>query len=780
MKTSSIYIPILAISLTAVLITGCRKGLSEGENEASENGLVQINFQNGAASITTVGNSNGWESSAPHTKADPESGPEVTSPDRLPVGTTFRLVVYNAGDDPKTTEPVAQNTYKVADSEGKVLATLVDEFGTALDGSDTSAIILRRGDYDFYYFSPAIPIGKSTAATYSDLIQDVDYMALYQRQSVDPSKGRLHGVTGVNFYRMASYIDIKIAPKEGEIMGTLEVDPSYGLEVYGFTNSGYYEIGGYPYYMTTEGTGGMIAYSALDFAAVPNQTATISTEEAGGGHIVLPGVATDFRISGVVLSDGATKRVSTSLGTQIFEPGYRYLIELGISRVAEDPTIDITVLPWNEVDWNDTEIGGKYPPVDASVSPDPEAGYIDVMGDEFTVTLTSPVMWTTPVKIRAWDDELGKAVAEGTVAYSSAQGGGSGTVTIDQNTKETLRRMHFQYQWAEQWYEIPQLAQQQGSLIDVGATILLENPDPNKQCTWQEAYDYCQSKNTGGQTGWRLPTTNDMAFYWCITPALSADKNETLIPERTYWTSRMFDETQAYVMSSSGGFLSMNDYKQNAAYLTNNYNVRCVKSAERDYDATYPKIQNHTIANGKHAIIIELQDNDGYGLPSMALFSDKLEQTMEGYELSESNRMSKKFRVQVQETTTSSLRWADAKSYCDNLVEDGYNNWRLPSQREALLIMQLGLSEEGVAFGNSDQNGDPLGISLVSPNLYLYNQAGVTPVFSDEELSIWHWTANQVSNKSSATYSHVSFPDANCGRSSVNSLLYVRCVRDEW
>ena len=361
MKTSNIYLLTLSLLLTATLTTGCRKGLADGENGASANGMTQVSFQSGALMIAQVGNSNGWESSVPHTKADPETGPEVTTPDRLPVGTTFRLVVYNAGDDPKTAEPVAQNTYKVADTEGKVLATLVDEFGTALDGSDTSAIILRRGDYDFYYFSPAIPIGKTSVATYSDLGQDIDYMALYQRQSVDPSKGRLHGVTEVNFHRMASYIDIRIAPREGEVMGTLEIDPDYGLEVFGFTNTGYYEIGGYPYYLATEGTGGMVTYSAADFGAVPDQTATISTEEVDGGHIVLPGVASDLRISGVVLSDGATKRFSTSLGTQIFEPGYRYLIELGISRVAEDPTANITVLPWNEVDWDDTNIGGGIP-----------------------------------------------------------------------------------------------------------------------------------------------------------------------------------------------------------------------------------------------------------------------------------------------------------------------------------------------------------------------------------------------------------------------------------
>ncbi|HIW10975.1 MAG TPA: fimbrillin family protein [Candidatus Rikenella faecigallinarum] len=778
MKTSSIYLLTIGLLLTTALATSCRKGLSEGENGASANGMTQVGFQSGALTITQVGNSNGWESSVPHSKADPETGPEVTTPDRLPVGTTFRLVVYNAGDNPKTAEPVAQNTYKVADTEGKVLATLVDEFGTALEGTDTSAIILRRGDYDFYYFSPAIPIGKTSVATYSDLGQDIDYMALYQRQSVDPSKGRLHGVTEVNFYRMASYIDIKIAPREGEIIGTLEVDPNNGLEVFGFTNTGYYEIGGYPYYLATEGTGGMVAYSATDFGAIPDQTATISTEEVDGGHIVLPGVASDLRISGVVLSDGATKRFSTSLGTQIFEPGYRYLIELGISRVAEDPTVDITVLPWNEVDWDDTNIGGKYPPVDASVTPDPTAGYIDVRGDEFTVTLTSPVMWTTPVNIRAWGDEKEEVVATGTVSYSSAQNGGSGTVSIGQNTQETLRRMHFQYQWAEQWYDIPQLAQQQGSLLDVGATILLENPDPNKLCTWQEAYDYCQSKNTDGQSGWRLPTTFEMSFYWCITPALSAEKNETMNPDNSYWIDRFYiDATHncGYVIASSLGYISWNAHDQEPAEPTRQFYVRCVKSAHRDYETSYPKVNAAT--DGTNSYIITLYDSQsGAGLPRAMLYPNRLDKSLVDMEYSDNNRISRKFRIQSKENETL-MYWADAQSYCDNLVEDGYDNWRLPSQREAQLIMQLGLSETGTVTGSSDHNGSLVAQSLIDPDSYLYKQPGMDP--ADETVQVAYWTATLVST-TEGQCCQVSYMLANCGRyKGTASKIHARCIRDE-
>ena len=765
MKTSSIYLLTFSLLLTATLATGCRKGLSEGDNGASANGMIQVSFQSGALTIAQVGNSNGWESSVPYSKADPETGPEVTTPDRLPVGTTFRLVVYNAGDNPKTAEPVAQNTYKVADTEGKVLATLVDEFGTALEGTDTSAIILRRGDYDFYYFSPAIPIGKTSVATYSDLGQDIDYMALYQRQSVDPSKGRLHGVTEVNFYRMASYIDIKIAPREGEIIGTLEVDPNNGLEVFGFTNTGYYEIGGYPYYLATEGTGGMVAYSATDFGAVPDQTATISTEEVDGGHIVLPGVASDLRISGVVLSDGATKRFSTSLGTQIFEPGYRYLIELGISRVAEDPTVDITVLPWNEVDWDNTDIGGKYPPIDASVTPDPTDGYVSVVGEEFTVTLASPAMWTTPVNIRAWDVEKEEVVATGTVTYSSSQGGGSGTITIGQNTQETMRRMLFQYEWAEKWYEIPKLAQQQGSLLDVGANILFQNPDPRTKYSWTDGINYC----SGLGEGWRLPTENELLYASVISGVFT---DEAAFQTAYYWSATNYipkASTEAWFVYPTSGdalYASINS-GFNLMVKTYALPIRCVKpKPETAAKATYPYITRSQ--DGYNSFIVVLNDKNG-GIPTSALAQQRYTETQHN-----STTVSRKFRIQNQSVDLTTKKWPEARNYCDNLVAEGCNDWRLPSRLELSLIWVLGASSD---VGNGDQNdtGSGDGSIPVSQSKYLSNTEGFNTFQSDQYIASTYGESSSIPGLWLAGM--VDFSSGMSG--SFDRSKYVRCIRDE-
>ena len=752
MKTSSIYLLSLSLLLTATLATGCRKGLAEGENGASANGMTQINFQSGALTIAQTGN-NGWASSVPHSKATPETGPEVTTPDRLPVGTTFRLVVYNAGDDPKTAEPVAQNTYKVADAEGKVLATLVDEFGTALEGTDTSAILLRRGEYDFYYFSPALPLGRNAVATYSDLGQDVDYMALYQRQSVDPSKGRLHGVTEVNFYRMASYIDIRIAPREGEIMGTLEVDPNYGLELFGFPNSAYYEIGGYPYHLTTEGAGGIVNYSAADFGAVPDLTATISTEEANGGHIVLPGVATDLRVSGVVISDGATKRFSTSLGTQIFEPGYRYLIELGISRVADDPTVEITVLPWNEVNWDNTDIGGFYTPVKTSlVSPDPTA--IAYTGAEFSVTLTGVWDGTIPVRVIAEGEETAMAATQAT-------SGTPVTLTVPESIYPTPEQtILFQYQWNNRWVDIKRGTQAQGNIY-FGGTIEISTEENNTLMTWDDANTYCENKGEG----WRMPTQNELYYIYCCIPII-AGTDATFLKE-SYWSATPYSTGRYTTFNFSNGV------EVNNGTATENY-VRCVRKKETS-GKTYPYIM--ASSDAKQQGIVVLRDEEG-GVDEAALFPDRETASPTGDEQSTDNRMSRKFRIGRHWAGMQSIEVA--RTACDTTTMEGFSDWRLPTQRELMMIE--------ACWGYRATSGNlfdrPTGPTIVEPTLTLFYLYSHNVIYNLPEANgMYPWmSATQDSENSGQVWGVHLMPMGGPVYKSSYPLTQamIFCVRDEW
>lgn len=247
----------------------------------------------------------------------------------------------------------------------RIVAAAVDERGNATADA-ARELVLRRGAYDFYYFSPAVSANTAlpNPGTYTGLANGADYMALAHRETIDPSKGSKHYIPEVCFYRMGSYIDVRIRPRAGEVVGTLEVTGD-GLQLWGLPASGRYEIGDYPYRLITEGRGGMVEFAASDFAAEEGTTATASTLGVGGGRAVLPGYAGELQVKVTLTSDGKEMKLDASLAGHNFAPGYRYVVELGVGRIADNPELDIEILPWNEYDWGDGGIGGGgYLPIE--------------------------------------------------------------------------------------------------------------------------------------------------------------------------------------------------------------------------------------------------------------------------------------------------------------------------------------------------------------------------------------------------------------------------------
>ena len=576
----------------------------------------------------------------------PDPGPDVENPDGLPVGTTFRVVVYEAGADPQSESPVDQNTYKIADAKGTIVASAVDEFGNATDDA-ARELVLRRGAYDFYYFSPAVPASTSmpNPGRYTDLANGADYMALAHREVIDPSKGPKHYIPEVCFYRMGSYIDVRITPREGEIMGTLEVSGD-GLQLWGLPGSGRYEIGEYPYRLITEGSGGMVEFSPTDFAAEEGATATVTTLGTGGGHAVLPGYARDLQVKVTLTSDGKELKLDASLAGHTFAPGYRYVVELGVGRIADNPELSIDILPWNEYDWGDGNIGGELP--------------IDT--------------------------------------------GGSGTVL---------------------------------------------DSDPGQKMSWQEAIDYCSSKGDG----WRLPTQNELFYYWCVQPSIPAGSK---FLSDYYWSA---------TVSSSGLVWGVNFVLggTNTYAKTGSIFVRCVIDKAQG-EEKYPYVT--TASDG--GVIVVLRDENG-GIDEASLFSSRVTETKTGNEASADNRMSRKFRV--QKSNPGQKTWSDAVSYCDNLTEEGYSDWRLPSQRELMMIWLLG-GNSNVTSGDKNDTGVG-GASKPVNTPYIYQQSGFTAFSAN-----YNWSATLWSDNDYAW--HMNFSNGSMNHNGTMGISsYVRCIRDE-
>ena len=200
-----------------------------------------------------------------------------------------------------------------------------------------------------------------------------------------------------------------------------------------------------------------------------------------------------------------------------------------------------------------------------------------------------------------------------------------------------------------------------------------------------------------------------------------------------------------------------------AVYAT----VAVAGSAAAQSGVKYPYVT--TASDG--GVIVVLRD-DKRGIDEASLFSSRVTETKTGNEASTDNRMSRKFRVQKAQSQSSKVAWSDAVSYCDNLTEEGYSDWRLPSQRELMMIWLLGGSSN-VTSGNKNDTG--VGSASKPVNTpYIYEQSGFTAFSAGR-----YWSATESSTRSSSAWS-VNFADGNTNNSSKAYSDYVRCVRDEW
>lgn len=196
--------------------------------------------------------------------------------------------------------------------------------------------------------------------------------------------------------------------------------------------------------------------------------------------------------------------------------------------------------------------------------------------------------------------------------------------------------------------------------------------------------------------------------------------------------------------------------------------VAVAGSAGAQSGVKYPYV---TSENG--GVIVVLRDSKG-GIDEASLFSSRVTASKTGNEASTDNRMSRKFRVQKAQSQSSTVSWSDAVSYCDNLNEEGYSDWRLPSQRELMMIWILGGNSNGT---KGDKNDTGVGIASKPVNTpYIYQQSGFTAFSADT-----YWSATGLSTVSSyALYVHFTGWDTSCSYSPKTTSYYVRCVRDEW
>lgn len=195
--------------------------------------------------------------------------------------------------------------------------------------------------------------------------------------------------------------------------------------------------------------------------------------------------------------------------------------------------------------------------------------------------------------------------------------------------------------------------------------------------------------------------------------------------------------------------------------------VAVAGSAGAQSGVKYPYVT--TASDG--GVIVVLRDDKG-GIDEASLFSGRVTESKTGNEMSSDNRMSRKFRVQKAQSQSSTVIWSDAVSYCNNLNEEGKTDWRLPSQRELMMIWLLGGCSD---VTSGDKNDTGVGSASVPVNTpYIYQQSGFTAFSAGNA-----WSAPEATSNSSYAW-FVSFSNGLTGSVAKTYRYFVRCVRDEW
>ena len=122
------------------------------------------------------------------------------------------------------------------------------------------------------------------------------------------------------------------------------------------------------------------------------------------------------------------------------------------------------------------------------------------------------------------------------------------------------------------------------------------------------------------------------------------------------------------------------------------------------------------------------------------------------------------------------MNWNDAVNYCNNLVEGGYTDWRLPNIDELRTIIvncpqtetkgKCKVSEKNKCL--SEDCWKPAGSCFCIPDMWHH----MSSIFRDVDV---FWSSSISSDDTLACV--VNFEDANVSRGNMNSKFYVRCVR---
>lgn len=177
------------------------------------------------------------------------------------------------------------------------------------------------------------------------------------------------------------------------------------------------------------------------------------------------------------------------------------------------------------------------------------------------------------------------------------------------------------------------------------------------------------------EEGWSVPSIEQIMVAYAYNP-------ERIYGTNIYWLDK-YDETQGrWSINMNIGEVLPNTPTSGDVQ---SYMLRAVK--------TYTGSDKYPYVSGENKNIIVSRDENG-GAKEEYIRDPATTPWVEGeYDNTDArNRVAK--RLEVAPFTTENEEWirrtwADAKTYCENYEHDGKNDWRMPTQRELMLIYAI-------------------------------------------------------------------------------------------
>lgn len=251
--------------------------------------------------------------------------------------------------------------------------------------------------------------------------------------------------------------------------------------------------------------------------------------------------------------------------------------------------------------------------------------------------------------------------------------------------------------------------------IDWETELIWSGKAPAKM-PWNEALNYCENLNEGGFSDWRLPNINSLRTLrqncnpqvdmWGYDRGCKNDEN----PDGYH---SKFGETEVFFWSSSVDerypeyAVEIYFYDGTAALksLDENLDVRCVRieSTTRETNCSgFPDDENAQWNSVSRITQTWNWETAKWSPSGEAVFNDESSTTecrfkcrFSNYEWSIGWQQCIKFPyTEPGSGLTLSLKapeekvWSDAKSYCENLAEGGFSDWRLPNISELRTLVQ--------------------------------------------------------------------------------------------